>query len=47
MDAFDVELIAEEEIYVAISPYPNNQAFNCAHVDMYKWKRLWRILEIN
>eukprot|EP00253_Pinus_taeda_P031333 PITA_31333 len=44
MDASDADLIAEQEIWAATDPYAKNQAFNCANGDVFKWKRLWRII---
>lgn len=40
MDASDVDLISEQEIWVVADPYLKNQTLNCANGDMYKWKHL-------
>ncbi|KAF8095519.1 hypothetical protein N665_0330s0001 [Sinapis alba] len=42
--ASDADLIAEQQIWVAVDPYAKNEAFNCNNVDVFKWKHLWKIL---
>ncbi|KAH9310596.1 hypothetical protein KI387_025631, partial [Taxus chinensis] len=44
MDASDAELIAEQQIWAAIDPYAKNQAFNCVNGDVFKWKKLWKLM---
>ncbi|KAH9310595.1 hypothetical protein KI387_025630, partial [Taxus chinensis] len=44
VDASDAELIAEQEIWAAIDPYAKNQAFNCANGDLFKFKKLWKLM---
>jgi len=35
------------EIWAATDLYAKNQAFNCSNGDVFKWKRLWRIIAEN
>jgi nucleoside-diphosphate-sugar epimerase len=43
-DASDGELIAEQEIWACCEPAAKNQAFNSSNGDVFKWKKLWKIL---
>lgn len=43
-DASDAELIAEQEIWACLDPAAKNQAFNTSNGDVYKWKKLWKLL---
>ncbi|GLJ25473.1 hypothetical protein SUGI_0487670 [Cryptomeria japonica] len=44
VDASDAELIAEQEIWAAIDPYAKNMAFNCVNGDVFRWKKLWKLM---
>ncbi|KAH9310591.1 hypothetical protein KI387_025626, partial [Taxus chinensis] len=44
MDVSDAELIAEQEIWAATEPYAKNQAFNITNGDVFKWKKLWKLM---
>lgn len=43
-DASDAELIAEQEIWACLEPAAKNQAFNSSNGDVFKWKKLWKLL---
>eukprot|EP01018_Ginkgo_biloba_P027416 Gb_22015 [translate_table: standard] len=43
-DASDAELVAEQLIWAVSDPRAKNQAFNCTNGDVFRWKRLWKIL---
>ncbi|WCJ41356.1 (S)-8-oxocitronellyl enol synthase [Euphorbia peplus] len=40
----DSELLAEQQIWSAVSNGAKNQAFNCSNGDVFTWKRLWKEL---
>ncbi|XP_057841945.1 3-oxo-Delta(4,5)-steroid 5-beta-reductase [Cryptomeria japonica] len=44
VDASDAELIAEQEIWASTNPYAKNQAFNCANGDVFRWKKMWKLM---
>ncbi|MBA0586622.1 (S)-8-oxocitronellyl enol synthase CYC2 [Gossypium raimondii] len=43
-DASDADLIAEHQIWAAMSRRAKNEAFNCSNGDVFKWKDLWKVL---
>jgi NACalpha-BTF3-like transcription factor len=43
-DASDAELIAEQEIWASVEPQAKNQALNSSNGDVFKWKKLWKIM---
>ncbi|XP_059652979.1 3-oxo-Delta(4,5)-steroid 5-beta-reductase-like [Cornus florida] len=43
-DASDADLIAEHQIWAAVDPNAQNEAFNCSNGDVFKWKHLWKVL---
>jgi nucleoside-diphosphate-sugar epimerase len=43
-DASDAELIAEQEIWACVEPAAKNQALNSSNGDVFKWKKLWKLL---
>ncbi|XP_012445317.1 3-oxo-Delta(4,5)-steroid 5-beta-reductase [Gossypium raimondii] len=43
-EASDADLIAEQHIWAAVDPYAENEAFNVANGDVFKWKHLWSVL---
>jgi nucleoside-diphosphate-sugar epimerase len=42
--ASDADLIAEQEIWAAVDPNAQNEAFNIHNGDVFKWKHLWKVL---
>ncbi|KAL8490123.1 hypothetical protein ACS0TY_025382 [Phlomoides rotata] len=42
--ASDADLIAEQQIWCCVDPNGKDEAFNCSNGDVFKWKRIWRIL---
>ncbi|KAI9106350.1 hypothetical protein K1719_021878 [Acacia pycnantha] len=40
----DAELIAEQQIWAAVDPNAENEAFNCTNGDLFKWKHMWKVL---
>ncbi|PON91069.1 NAD(P)-binding domain containing protein [Trema orientale] len=42
--ASDADLIAEQQIWAAVDPYGQNEAFNCNNGDIFRWKQLWKAL---
>ncbi|KAG0604448.1 hypothetical protein M758_10G173000 [Ceratodon purpureus] len=43
-DASDAELIAEQEIWASVEPQAKNQALNTTNGDVFKWKKLWKMM---
>ncbi|XVF77937.1 hypothetical protein PTKIN_Ptkin14bG0088000 [Pterospermum kingtungense] len=43
-DVSDARLIAEQQIWAAVSEKAKNQAFNCTNGDVFTWKGLWKQL---
>ncbi|KAM0011924.1 putative 3-oxo-5-beta-steroid 4-dehydrogenase [Helianthus debilis subsp. tardiflorus] len=43
-DCSDADLIAEQHIWAAVDPNAKNEAFNISNGDVFKWKRLWKVL---
>lgn len=43
-DASDSELVAEQQIWACVKANGKNQAFNVSNGDVFRWKRLWRVL---
>ncbi|OMO63333.1 hypothetical protein COLO4_32548 [Corchorus olitorius] len=43
-DASDADLVAEHQIWAAMSRHAKNEAFNCSNGDVFKWKDLWKVL---
>ncbi|XP_065867442.1 (S)-8-oxocitronellyl enol synthase CYC2-like [Euphorbia lathyris] len=43
-DMSDSGLLAEQQIWAAVSDGAKNQAFNCSNGDVFTWKRLWKEL---
>jgi nucleoside-diphosphate-sugar epimerase len=43
-DASDAELIAEQEIWACVEPAARNQALNISNGDVFKWKKLWKLM---
>lgn len=43
-DGSDADLIAEQQIWAAVDPLAENEAFNCVNGDAFRWKHLWRVL---
>ncbi|KAG6624541.1 hypothetical protein CIPAW_16G034200 [Carya illinoinensis] len=42
--ASNANLIAKQQIWVAVDPYVKNEAFNCNNGDVFRWKHLWKVL---
>ncbi|KAK7814773.1 3-oxo-Delta(4,5)-steroid 5-beta-reductase [Quercus suber] len=42
--ALDVDLIAEQQIWVVVDPNARNEVFNCNNGDVFKWRHLWKVL---
>ena len=42
--ASNANLIAKQQIWVAVDPYVKNEAFNCNNGDVFGWKHLWKVL---
>eukprot|EP01018_Ginkgo_biloba_P021185 Gb_19216 [translate_table: standard] len=40
----NAELVAEQLIWVVSDPHGKNQAFNYTNGNVFRWKRLWKIL---
>ncbi|WCJ41352.1 (S)-8-oxocitronellyl enol synthase CYC1 [Euphorbia peplus] len=40
----DSGLLAEQQIWAAVSDGAKNQAFNCTNGDVFTWRRLWKEL---
>ncbi|XVF77939.1 hypothetical protein PTKIN_Ptkin14bG0088200 [Pterospermum kingtungense] len=43
-DVSNARLIAEQQIWAAVSEKAKNQAFNCTNGDVFTWKGLWKQL---
>ncbi|WCJ41349.1 (S)-8-oxocitronellyl enol synthase [Euphorbia peplus] len=43
-DMSDSRLLAEQQIWAAVSEEGKNQAFNCTNGDVFTWRRLWKEL---
>lgn len=43
-DASDSGLLAEQQIWAAMSPAAKYQAFNCTNGDVFTWRSLWKVL---
>lgn len=43
-NASDANLVAEHQIWAAISVQGKNRAFNITNGDVFKWKHLWKVL---
>ncbi|XP_065865303.1 (S)-8-oxocitronellyl enol synthase CYC2-like [Euphorbia lathyris] len=43
-DMSDSGLLAEQQIWAAVTDGAKNQAFNCSNGDVFTWKRLWKEL---
>ncbi|PHU29201.1 3-oxo-Delta(4,5)-steroid 5-beta-reductase [Capsicum chinense] len=43
-NASDANLVAEHQIWAAVSPQGKNKAFNITNGDVFKWKHLWKVL---
>ncbi|CAM6086894.1 unnamed protein product [Calypogeia fissa] len=41
-DTSNVDLIAEQEIWAALDPKGQNEAFNTMNGDVFKWRKVWR-----
>ncbi|KAG7941354.1 hypothetical protein I3843_16G036900 [Carya illinoinensis] len=42
--ASNANLIAKQQIWVAVDPYVKNEALNCNNGDVFRWKHLWKVL---
>ncbi|PRQ27801.1 putative oxidoreductase [Rosa chinensis] len=42
--ASDADLIAEQHIWAAVDPNAKNEAFNINNGDVFRWKKLWKVL---
>ncbi|OMO53567.1 hypothetical protein CCACVL1_28547 [Corchorus capsularis] len=43
-DMSDARLLAEQQIWAAVTPGAKNQAFNCTNGDVFTWKSLWKVV---
>ncbi|OMO94107.1 hypothetical protein COLO4_16522 [Corchorus olitorius] len=43
-DMSDTRVLAEQQIWAAVTPHAKNQAFNCTNGDVFAWKSLWKLL---
>ena len=43
-DVSDARVLAEQQLWVAITDGANNHAFNCTNGDVFSWKSLWKVL---
>lgn len=43
-DVSDARLLAEQQIWAAVSEKAKNQAFNCTNGDIFTWKSIWKQL---
>ncbi|GKV31390.1 hypothetical protein SLEP1_g40082 [Rubroshorea leprosula] len=43
-DISDARVLAEQQIWAAVTPHAKNQAFNCTNGDVFTWKSLWKVL---
>ncbi|KAF3972405.1 hypothetical protein CMV_004077 [Castanea mollissima] len=42
-DMSDARVLAEQQIWAAVTDRAKNQAFNCTNGDVYTWKSLWKV----
>ena len=42
-DMLDARVLAEQQIWAAVTERAKNQAFNCTNGDVYTWKSLWKV----
>ena len=42
-DMSDARVLAEQQIWAAVTERAKNQAFNCTNGDVYTWKSLWKV----
>ena len=40
----DARVLAERQIWAAVTDGAKNQAFNCTNGDVFTWKSLWKVL---
>lgn len=40
----DARVVAEQEIWAAVTDKAKNQAFNCTNGDVFTWKMVWGVL---
>ncbi|CAK9172858.1 unnamed protein product [Ilex paraguariensis] len=43
-DVSDAGVLAEQQIWAAVTDEAKNQAFNCTNGDVFTWRSLWKIL---
>ncbi|XVE65545.1 hypothetical protein DITRI_Ditri08aG0008200 [Diplodiscus trichospermus] len=43
-DMSDARVLAEQQIWAAVTAHAKNQAFNCTNGDVFTWKSLWKVL---
>uniref|UniRef100_A0A3N7G789 PRISE-like Rossmann-fold domain-containing protein n=1 Tax=Populus trichocarpa TaxID=3694 RepID=A0A3N7G789_POPTR len=43
-DMSDARVLAEQQIWAAVTEGAKNQAFNCTNGDVFTWKSLWGVL---
>ncbi|KAJ6683296.1 hypothetical protein OIU85_007022 [Salix viminalis] len=43
-DMSDARVLAEQQIWAAVTEGGRNQAFNCTNGDVFTWKSLWKVL---
>ncbi|KAJ0092475.1 hypothetical protein Patl1_26350 [Pistacia atlantica] len=43
-DMTDASVLAQQQIWAALSDKAKNQAFNCTNGDVFTWKSLWKVL---
>ncbi|KAH7513441.1 3-oxo-Delta(4,5)-steroid 5-beta-reductase [Ziziphus jujuba] len=43
-DMSDARVLAEQQIWAAVTPVAKNQAFNCTNGDIFTWRSVWEVL---
>ncbi|KAF3456311.1 hypothetical protein FNV43_RR00961 [Rhamnella rubrinervis] len=43
-DMSDARVLAEQQIWAAVTPRAKNEAFNCTNGDVFTWRSLWKVL---
>lgn len=43
-DMSDARVLAEQQIWAAVSEKAKNQAFNCVNGDIFTWKSMWKVV---
>ncbi|KAK7264688.1 hypothetical protein RJT34_32298 [Clitoria ternatea] len=43
-DMTDASVLAQQQVWAAVTPKAKNEAFNCTNGDVFSWKSVWKVL---